>query len=94
MSTTYYSEERSLLDAKYQEERYTLDIKQYIEVYESERNNESVMFKAEMLLRHASEILDLSQLYLNKWTNIAIKQRLDNALPPFEGKVPEAIFKT
>jgi len=78
MPTTYNSKEKSLFFAKYRKERHDLDLRQYIEVFESECNNESTAYKAEMLLRHASEILNLYQLYLNLWTNIVIKLKMDH----------------
>jgi len=55
---------------------HALTVKHNTEVLNSEKNNESAVVKAKMLLRHASEMISLSQVYLNLWIDLIERQKI------------------
>jgi hypothetical protein len=65
MQANDYKEQKRLLAVQHQEEKFKLIVNHNIELTIMETNKESTLSKNKTLLRHAFEIVSLSQSYLN-----------------------------
>ena len=70
-----FSDEEMQLIEQHQKRSDALTEKHEAEVLNSEINNESEESRSRMLLRHASELINLSHEFLNLWIDIQEKQR-------------------
>lgn len=70
-----FSDEEMQLIEQHQKRSDALTEKHEAEVLKSEKNNESEENKSKMLLRHASELINLSHEFLNLWIDLVEKQK-------------------
>lgn len=70
-----FSDEEMQLIEQHQKRSDTLSEKHEAEILKSKMSNESEDTRSRMLLRHASELINLSHEFLNLWIDIQEKQR-------------------
>jgi len=73
-----FSDEEMQLIEQHQKRSDALTEKHETEILNSEKSNVSEDYKSRMLLRHASELINLSHEFLNLWIDIQEKQRKSN----------------
>jgi hypothetical protein len=72
----FLSDEEKLLTEQHKLRSHDLTAKHSAEIIKSEQNGESTTLKARMFLRHASELINLSQLHLNSWLDLVEKHKI------------------
>ena len=70
-----FSEEEKQLIEKHQKRSDELTEKHEKEILISEQNNVSENDKSKMLMRHASELINLSHEFLNLWIDLIERQK-------------------
>jgi hypothetical protein len=76
--TSHIDDEKQLTE-QHQKRSQALTRKHNKELLNSEKNNESSIFKAKMHLRHGTEFISLSQLYFNLWLDLIERQKVSLA---------------
>jgi hypothetical protein len=68
-------EDEKLLTQDHQKRSQALTRKHRKELLKSEKNNDSAILKDRMLLRHGTELINLSQFHLNLWLDLIERQK-------------------